>query len=122
MAKSLPGDTLYLEDVSKSMYGDDWLRDFEGSPLFPEAVALCERELDLKIKQTERRAEPQKVVVREESHYDKMERIRLSKKKLALQLSKERHQRQKKMTAAMSKGTILDSLRMLPGEELNKDE
>lgn len=36
-----------LEDVSKSFYGDDWIGQFKGTPLFDAARKLCEQELSI---------------------------------------------------------------------------
>lgn len=131
LLKSIPQqapEPLYLEKAFG--HDDEWLRDFEGSDLFNDAVKLCERELDLKLKQAAKRAEPREIV-REESHYDKMERIRLEKKKLGLQLAKQRHARRKQMDAAMTKAkapgqqdlnpVIAALMDKMPGEKLEKD-
>jgi hypothetical protein len=129
MLKAIPRPTHRPLVLSKG-YGhdDEWLRDFEGTELFAEAVKLCERELDLKLKQAERRLVVEPISPRKESHYDKMERIRLEKKKLGLQLAKKRHAQRKQMDAAMTKakgqqdlGPIIEALTDdMPGEELKK--
>jgi|SRR6185436_11806076 len=45
-----------VEDTtSKSMYSDDWINQFTGTPLFDEARSLCEQELEMEAAQLKRR-------------------------------------------------------------------
>ncbi len=54
-ATEAPTRQIKTGEVQKSLYSDDWIAQFKGTPLFDEASKLCEQELSLEEDQLKRR-------------------------------------------------------------------
>ncbi len=78
--------------VAKVAYGDseEYLEDFEGTPLYAEAIALCEKMLQAEAECIKRRQERSKERASEDNIYDVKDQLRLQKKMLKLKLHKMR--------------------------------
>ena len=123
------------------MGGDDFLLQFQGTEYFNEAAKLCEREIDLRMRNLEQ------TFPDERDNWGKMDKVHLEKQKLLLQLARDRNTKSKKIDAAMEKanphrdpsiGTyigggahkakthdlseFMDSLSQTSGEDLKKDK
>lgn len=108
--------------LNKSMYGDDWLSPFEGTPFFDQAVKLCERDLALDEKQLKRREEQEKKEneaprVQSDSIWLKRDRIAHEKRKLMLKLAQHRASASKKRQAAFKQ---LDKIKSFSDPDLIK--
>lgn len=93
-----------VDGMRKSIYSDDWIMQFRGTPLLKEAIGLCEQELKLCEEALKRRIESNKrnkersAALRKleapsydyDAEYAKEEKIRLAKRKLALKLEQHR--------------------------------
>lgn len=81
---------------SMSRYGEDWLQQFSGTPLYTKAIALAEK--DLKLHQAEMsERQKRKVEFRiDDSIWNKRDQISLEKDRLILELHKHHASEQKK--------------------------
>jgi hypothetical protein len=93
-------DEINVNMMRKSIYSDDWIHQFKGTPLIKDALALCEEELKLCEEALKRRRESNKrskerqaaLAKLEAPQYDydaeyaREEALRLKKRKLGLKL------------------------------------
>jgi hypothetical protein len=94
------------DKLEKSLYSEDWICQFKGTPLFKEAKKLCEQELSMQEAQLKRREERAKHDKARSAALDKLakpesydwqaedtarEKIRIAKQRLILKLA-EHHQ------------------------------
>jgi hypothetical protein len=101
--------------VAKSMYQDDWIAQFKGTPLFAEARKLCEQELKMEEDELKRNEERLKHERSARAAIDKLPKaesenwqdrdarhtkIRIAKQRLALKLAS---LHQEKLVAAMAR-------------------
>lgn len=109
-----------IYNLNKSMYGDDWLSPFQGTPFFKEAVALCERDLAIdeqRMKEREKEYDKQDAapVPKPNRLWLKQDRIAHDKRKLMLKLaqhsaemSKKRAKEYKKLDTIKSFGELIE--------------
>ena len=79
------------EVVMKTAYHGDpenFLKEFEGTPLYSQAIALCEKSLQAEAESIRRRKERQQQFREEDSIYDVKDQLRLQKSMLRLKLHK----------------------------------
>lgn len=119
-----------IDALNKSMYGDDWLSPFQGTPFFEQAVKLCERDLELDEKQLKRREENAKREVARakeaaanasSSDYENIwiqrDRVAHDKRKLMLKLAQHSAAASKKRSKAYKQ---LDAIKSFSDPDLIK--
>jgi hypothetical protein len=121
-----------IDALNKAMYGEDWLSQFQDTPFFDHAVALCERDLaldEMRLKKREKEAATPKPAPAEDG-YDKLwlkrDRIAHEKRKLELKLARHRQDNAKKRAKAYKQADSIKSevrtfADLFKGDELRKD-
>lgn len=78
--------------TESSCDGEDWLSKFKGTPLFDQAIALVQAEMQLEMQNIQRREENREQMDAESSIWAMQDKIRLQKKMLELHLHMQEQQ------------------------------